>query len=78
MPVKTRQLKSYGKHDNENTTTQKLWDLAKAVLRRKLIAIQSYPKKQEKQNRQPKFMPKTTGKRKQNPKISRRKEIINI
>ena len=33
---------------NENTTTQKLWDAAKAVLRRKLIAIQSYLKKQEK------------------------------
>ena len=29
-------------------------------------------------NRQPKFMPKTTGKRKQNPKISRRKELIII
>jgi len=33
---------------NENTTSQKLWDAAKAVLRRKLIAIQSYLKKQEK------------------------------
>ena len=34
-------------NDNENTTTQKLWDAAKAVLRRKFIAIQSYLKKQE-------------------------------
>ena len=34
--------------DNENTTTQNLWDEAKAVLRGKLIAIQSYLKKQEK------------------------------
>ena len=33
---------------NENRTTQKLWDAAKAVLRRKLIAIQSYLNKQEK------------------------------
>ena len=33
---------------NENTTSQKLWDAAKAVLRRKLIAIQSYLKTQEK------------------------------
>ena len=32
---------------NENTT-QNLWDAAKAVLRGKFIAIQSYPKKQEK------------------------------
>ena len=29
-------------------TTQNLWDVAKAVLRGKLIAIQSYLKKQEK------------------------------
>ena len=36
-------------NDNENTTTQNLWDAAKAVLRRKFIAIQSYLKKQEKQ-----------------------------
>ena len=30
-------------------TTQNLWDSAKAVLRGKLIAIQSYLKKEEKQ-----------------------------
>ena len=35
-------------NDNENTTTQNLWDAAKAVLRVKCIAIQSYLKKQEK------------------------------
>ena len=34
-------------NDNENTMTQNLWDAAKAVLRGKFIAIQSYPKKQE-------------------------------
>ena len=34
-------------NDNENTT-QNLWDAAKAVLRGKFIAIQSYSKKQEK------------------------------
>ena len=32
-------------NDNENMTTQNLWDSAKAVLRGKLIAIQSYLKK---------------------------------
>ena len=32
-------------HDNENMTTQNLWDAAKAVLRGKFIAIQSYLKK---------------------------------
>ena len=55
-------------NDNENTTTQNLWDAAKAVLRGKFIAIQSYLKKQ--QNRQLNFTPKTTGKRTKNlPKL---------
>jgi len=35
-------------NDNENMTTQNLWEAAKAVLRGKFIAIQSYLKKQEK------------------------------
>ena len=35
-------------NDNENTMTQNLWDTAKAVLRGKFTAIQSYFKKQEK------------------------------
>ena len=34
--------------DKENMTTQNLWDAAKALLIGKLIAIQSYLKKQEK------------------------------
>ena len=34
-------------NDNENTMTQNLWDAAKALLRGKFIAIQSYLKKQE-------------------------------
>ena len=35
-------------NENENTTTQNLWDMVKAVLRGKFIAIQAYLKKQEK------------------------------
>ena len=35
-------------NDNENRTTQNVWDIAKAVLRGKFIAIQHYFKKQEK------------------------------
>ena len=35
-------------NDNDNTKTQNLWDAAKAVLRGRFIAIQSYLKKQEK------------------------------
>ena len=34
-------------NDNEKKMTQNLWDAAKAVLRGKFIAIQSYLKKQE-------------------------------
>ena len=35
-------------HENENTTTQNLWDTVKAVLRGSFIATQAYLKKQEK------------------------------
>ena len=35
-------------NENENTTTQNLWDTIKALLRGKFIAIQAYLKKQEK------------------------------
>ena len=42
------EIKNYlEKNDNENTTTQNLWDAAKAVLRRNFIGIKSYLKKQE-------------------------------
>ena len=34
-------------NDNENTTTQNLWDAAKPVLGRKFTAIQCYLNKQE-------------------------------
>ena len=44
-----REIKNFLEtNDNENTTTQNLWGVAKAVLRGKFIAIQSYLKKQEK------------------------------
>ena len=34
-------------NENENITTQNLWDTVKAVLRGRFIAIQDYLKKQE-------------------------------
>ena len=46
--IKGEMKKVLETNDNENTTTQNLWDAAKAVLRGKFIAIQSYCKKQEK------------------------------
>ena len=42
-----REIKFLETNDNENIS-QNLWDAAKAVLRRKFIAVQSYLKKQEK------------------------------
>ena len=44
-----REIKKFlERNNNENVTTQNLWDAAKTVLRGKFIAIQSYLKKQEK------------------------------
>ena len=41
-----KEIKKYLEtNDNENTKTESLWDVAKAVLRGKFIAIQSYLKK---------------------------------
>ena len=45
--VKRENKKFLETNDSENTT-QNLWDAAKAVLRRKFIAMQSHLKKQEK------------------------------
>ena len=35
-------------NENENTKTQNLWDSVKAVLRGRVVAMQAYLKKQEK------------------------------
>ena len=43
--IKEETKKYLETNDNENLTTQNLWDAAKAVLRGKFIAIQSYLKK---------------------------------
>ena len=62
-------------------TTQNLWDAAKAVLRGKFIAIQSYLKKQEKHwvDNLTLYLKQLEKEVKKNPaKISRRKEIIKI
>ena len=65
-------------NDNENTTTQNLWDAAKAVLRGKFIAIQSYLKKQEKHqiDNLTLHLKQLEKEEQKPPKISRRKEII--
>ena len=59
-----KEIKKFLETNGNENRTQNLWDAAKTVLRGKFTAIQSYLKKQEKaSNRQPNFMPKTTGKR---------------
>ena len=61
-------------------TTQNVWDAAKAVLRAKLIVVQSYLKKQEKHriDNLTLHLQKLEKEEQKNPKISRRKEIIKI
>ena len=60
--------------------TQNLWDAAKAVLRGKFIAIQSYLKKQEKSqiNDLTLHLKQLEKEKQKKTKISRRKEIIKI
>ena len=64
-------------------TTQNLWDAAKAILRGKFIAIQSYLKKQEKHRIDNltlylKQLGKEEEQQQKNPKIIRRKKIIKF
>ena len=61
-------------NDNENTTTQNLWDLVKAVL------IQAYLKKQEKNqiNNLTLHLKQLDKEDMKNPRVSRRKEIKKI
>ena len=66
-------------NENENTTTQNLWDSVKAVLRERFIAIQAYLKKQEKKSNNLTLHLQQLDKEEiKNPRVSRRKEIIKI
>ena len=60
--------------------TQNPWDAAKAVLRGKFIAIQSYLKKQETSqiNKQTLHLKQLEKEEQKNPKVSIKKEIIKI
>ena len=75
-----REIKKFQEtNDNENIT-QNLWDAAKADLRGKLIAIQSYPKKEEKHgiDNLTLHLKQLEKERKKKPRKIRRKEIIKI
>ena len=66
--------------ENENMTTQNLWDSVKTVLRGRFIAIQDYLKNQEQhQINNLTLHLKQLGKEEmKNHRVSRRKEIIKI
>ena len=67
-------------NENENTATQNLWDTVKAVLRGKFIAMQAYLKKQEKSqiNNLILHLKQLEKEELENPRVSRRKEILKI
>ena len=67
-------------NENENTTTQSLWDTVKAVLRGRFIAIQAYLKKQEKSqiNNLTLHLKQLEKEEMKHPRVSSRKEIIKI
>ena len=67
-------------NENENKTTQNLWDTVKAVLRGRFIAIQAYFKKQEKSqiNNLTLHLKQLVKEEMKNTRVSRRKEILKI
>ena len=67
-------------NENENTTTQNHWDMVKAVLRGRFIAIEAYLKKQEKSqiNNIALHLKQRQKEEMKNPRVTRRKEILKI
>ena len=67
-------------NENENKTTQNLWETVKAVLRGMFIAIQAYLKKQEKSqiSNLTLHLKQLEKQVMENPRVSRRKEILKI
>ena len=62
-------------NENENTTTQNLWNTVKAVLRGRFIALEAYLKKQEKSqiNNLTLHLKQVEKQELENPRVSRRK-----
>ena len=65
-------------NENENTTTQNLWDTVKAVLRGRFIAIQVYLKKQEKSqiNNLTLYLKQLEKEEMKSPRVSRKKRNL--
>ena len=64
-------------NENENTTTQNLWETVKAVIRGRFIAIQAYLKKQEEGqiNNLTPHLKQLEREEMKNHRVSRKKEI---
>ena len=64
-------------NDNENVTTQNLWDSVEAVLRGRFIAKQAYFSKQERNqiDNLTLHLKQLEKEERNNPRVSRRKEI---
>ena len=76
-----KEIKKYLEtNDNEDTTSQNLWDAAKAVLRGKFIAIQAFLKKEEKSqiDNLTHHLNKLEKEVQAKPKVNRWKEVIKI
>ena len=67
-------------NENENTTTQNLWDMVKALLRGRFIEIQVSLKIQEKSqiNNLTLHLKQLEKEEMKNPRVSRRIEILKI
>ena len=67
-------------NENENITTQNLWDSVLTVLMGRFIALQAYLKKQEKNqiNNLALHLKQLEKEEMKNPRVSRRKDIIKI
>ena len=78
--IKTEIKRFLETNDNENMTSQNLWDATKAVLIGKFIAIQSYLKKQEKHriDNLTLHLKQLEKEEQKSPKLAKRKEIIKI
>ena len=81
-PTKVKEeIKKYMEvNENDTTTTQNLWDAAKAVIRGKYIAIQAFLKKEERSQKHSLTLRLKEIEEEQQikPKTSRRQEIIKI
>ena len=65
-------------NENENRTTQNLWDMVKAVLRGRFIALQAYLKKQEKSqiNKPTLHLKQVEKEEMKDPRVTRQKGIL--